>query len=372
MPPLRFIHTSDLQLGMPFHWVEGDQAAKMREARLESLTRIGDAAREHDASVVMVAGDFFDANTVEQRLIVQTCDRLRDLGRPVYILPGNHDHGGADSVYRTDRFTSRKPPNVEVLLSQAPVAIQDGAAVILPAPLLRRHSADDPSRHWSAEAGRDLAPDAVRVGLAHGGVQSFSSESAQNVVDVSRAKDANLDYVALGDWHGLKQVDERSWYAGAPEPTSFKDNSPGHVLLVELPGPGEPAQVAPLAVARTRWIRHEASLSSREQVMMLARFFEGLTNPGDTLVRLELRGALSLDDFGLLDRVLDDARGRLLHLRVRGEGVLPAPTREELLGLASDGYVRAAVERLQVRVEATDAAAARALQLLYRLRQGAA
>ena len=47
-------------------------------------------------------------------------------------------------------------------------------------------------------------------------------------------------------------------------------------------------------------------------------------------------------------------------------------TREELLGLASDGYVRAAVERLQVRVEATDAAAARALQLLYRLRQGAA
>ena len=33
---------------------------------------------------------------------------------------------------------------------------------------------------------------------------------------------------------------------------------------------------------------------------------------------------------------------------------------------------RAAVERLQVRVEATDAAAARALQLLYRLRQGAA
>ena len=44
MPPLRFIHTSDLQLGMPFHWVEGDQAAKMREARLESLTRIGDVA----------------------------------------------------------------------------------------------------------------------------------------------------------------------------------------------------------------------------------------------------------------------------------------------------------------------------------------
>ncbi|MCK6524098.1 metallophosphoesterase, partial [Myxococcota bacterium] len=161
MPPLRFIHTSDLQLGMPFHWVEGDQAAKMREARLEALTRIGDAAREHDASVVMVAGDFFDNNTVEPRLIVQTCDRLRDLGRPVYILPGNHDHGGADSVYRTDRFKSRQPQNVSVLLSQAPVPIQDGAAVILPAPLLRRHSADDPSRHWSAEAGRDLAPDAV-------------------------------------------------------------------------------------------------------------------------------------------------------------------------------------------------------------------
>jgi hypothetical protein len=50
---------------MPFHWVPGDAGAKLREVRLEAIDRIGELARSEKVDVVVVAGDFFDANSVD-------------------------------------------------------------------------------------------------------------------------------------------------------------------------------------------------------------------------------------------------------------------------------------------------------------------
>lgn len=365
----RFVHSADLQLGMPFHWIPPDQRAPVREARLDALTRLGDLCEQADAAFLVIAGDLFDANTVEDRVIVQACDRVRALERPVYVLPGNHDHGGPDSVYRTDRFRRRKPDNMTVLLSGDPVPVGD--ALLLPAPLLRRH-AQDPTRHLTAELGRDRSPAAVRVGLAHGSVHTFNGQplgESPNQLDLGLVQRAALDYLALGDWHGTRQVGERAWYAGAPEPTGFKDNDQGHALVVHIERPGAAPQVEQVPVARTRWVRHSALVHSPEQVRALAAWLEALPSPGQTLVRLELEGVLPLEELARLERVLEDAAARLLHLRRRGPGVLPAPTAEELGAIATDGYVRAAIERLRA---SEDVAAARALHLLWRLRaQGA-
>lgn len=365
----RFLHSADLQLGMPFHRIPGDQRMQLREARLDALTELGRLGREAEVSFVVVAGDLFDANTVEDRVIVQACERVRAMGLPLYVLPGNHDHGGADSLYRTERFLRRKPDNMTVLLSGDPVRVGD--ALLLPAPLLRRHESN-PTAHLTAALGRELAPEAVRVGLAHGSVRDFSGQAlgeSPNHLDLGVVKRADLDYLALGDWHGALQVNERAWYAGAPEPTSFKDNNPGHALVVTLDRPGALPQVELAQVARTRWVRREARLHSAAELAALIRWLEELPDPGHTLVRLELEGVLGLEDLAQLERALEDAEGRLLHLRRRGRGVLPRPTAEELSGLASDGYVRAAIERLR---QADSEPAARALHLLWRLRtQGA-
>lgn len=350
---------------MPFHWIPGEERALVKKARLDVLSRIGELCVQAEAEFVVVAGDLFDANTVDDRLIVQTCDLMRSIERPVYVLPGNHDHGGADSVYRSDRFRHRKPNNMHVLLNQDPVPVGD--ALLLPAPLLRRHETDS-TRHINQALGRDIAPNAIRLGLAHGSVRDFSGQplgESPNHLDLDLVRRAELDYLALGDWHGLKQVDERAWYPGAPEPTGFKENDPGYALVVNVDRPGAMPRVESSLVARTRWLRHEARVMNHEQVLALGRWFDALPDPGNTLVRLELDGVLPLEDCTLLERVLKDAEGRLLHLRRRGRGVLPAPTSEELGSLASDGYVRAAIERLRGNPDET---AARALQLLWRLR----
>ena len=68
----------------------------------------------------------------------------------------------------------------------------------------------------------------TRIGLAHGSVEGFTGDSARPVDHIAAEK--HLSYFALGDWHGAKQVGERSWYSGTPEPDRFKGNDPGHVL----------------------------------------------------------------------------------------------------------------------------------------------
>lgn len=370
---IRFLHTADLQLGMPFHWAEDRARQRLREFREEAIETLGEAADEHDVDFVVVAGDFFDANTVGDDVVVRACERLRGISVPLYILPGNHDCGGGpDSVYRRDRFVENRPPAVRVLDRPRPAVLPECEAILLPAPLRRVHPTGDTTAHLTEEFGREEAPDAIRVGVAHGGVVDFSKGEATNRIDPERARRADLDYLALGDWHGLKQIGERTWYSGTPEPTGFQENDPGHVLLVEVGAPGALPEVTVLDTGRARWLRRSADLASEAGVEELERWFRDLEDPLRTLVRLELRGQLGLRALDRLERLIEDMDDMLLALRRRGPGVVPRPAPEELEELASEGYVGLAVERLRDRAEGSgDEAdtAGRALELLYRFRR---
>ena len=63
---VRFLHAADLQIGRPYNWAGPDRARpKLKEAREEAITRIGKVADERDASFILIAGDLFDDNTVD-------------------------------------------------------------------------------------------------------------------------------------------------------------------------------------------------------------------------------------------------------------------------------------------------------------------
>ncbi|NDH95320.1 MAG: DNA repair exonuclease, partial [Planctomycetia bacterium] len=135
-----FIHTADWQLGKPFSRVaDPDRQANLRRQRLESLDRIGDVARQQQASFVVVAGDVFDSHRPPDRLVSLALERIGRLGLPVYIIPGNHDYGGPGSLWESEHFQRENrelAPNLTVLLAAEPVDRDD--AILLPCPLLRR------------------------------------------------------------------------------------------------------------------------------------------------------------------------------------------------------------------------------------------
>src|SRR5690606_715273 len=80
---------------------------------LEALRQVLATAQHARADVVLLAGDIFDHNRQPLALLDRAARLLAEAGRPVVILPGNHDPLTPESVYRRGGLAD--PANVHVL-----------------------------------------------------------------------------------------------------------------------------------------------------------------------------------------------------------------------------------------------------------------
>jgi len=368
---VRFLHTSDWQLGAGFGQVPGDKGALLRAERLESLARIGKLAEEYEVQFILAAGDLYDAHTVDNEIVTRSLETIARYPVPVYAIPGNHDFVGApESVYARQRFLDRCPEQFQLLKEAAVKPVDGVSASILPCPLVQRHTVSDPTR-WMAGDGANSSEGHLRIGLAHGSVVAFESEeggTTPNLIDPAIVDTARLDYLALGDWHGVKEVNPKAWYSGTPEPDRFKTNRSGHVLVVEIDGPGAIPRVEVVSSAGCQWLRHEASLHESGDVDRLERWFGEIASPQKALVRLEYDGVLGMEDLSRLENLLDTQSELLLNLRRRGDGMHLKPTDEELASLGREGLTGRIAERLRSAAEQPGdegKVASLALQMLF-------
>lgn len=385
---LTFLHTSDWQIGKPFARIEDEQKrALTRQERLQVIQRLGAVARESQAEFILVAGDVFDSPTPDKATVSAACAALGALGLPVYVIPGNHDHGGPGSLWEQPFFqqeAAKLAPNLQVLLKPEPVDIPQ--AVLLPCPLLRRHDASDTTA-WLRGIDLSAFGDKPRIVMAHGSIQGFGpaaddeeDSGAANQLDLARLPADQIDYLALGDWHGLKDVSVpplTAWYAGTPEPDRFPrgaGNVPGHVLIVKTER-ARPATVTPVSTARLAWHNQEFVLSEDEAVARLEATLESLFQGriGQDLLRLTLMGSLGVTAWAELDRCLETWRSRLLRLRLHSH-VTTAPTASEIDSLTqrTDAPLLARVAtRLLDDTRSPDPATAETARQALRLLSGA-
>lgn len=245
----RFIHSSDLHLGKRFGNFSGDLPSRLREARHAIIARLAQHARERDASTVLLAGDTFDTETPAPDVRRQA---LTEMGRHTavqwVVLPGNHDSTQATQLW--DLLRKEAPANVVLAVEPCPIELSAGV-FLLPSPCTTRRPGRDLT-DWMD--GATTTEGALRIGLAHGAIQSFSEDAAaSDVIVPDRASRAGLDYLALGDWHGALEVDVRTRYSGAPEQDRFKHDRPGEALLVSIEGRSAFPQVESLATASFAW-----------------------------------------------------------------------------------------------------------------------
>lgn len=385
-----FVHTADWQLGKPFSRVAGDeQRARLRQERIDAVGRIGAVVRESGAAFVVVAGDLFDSNHPTNATVSAACDAIAALGVPVYVIPGNHDHAGPGSVWEQDFFVGERrdrAANLRVLLAAEPV-VEEGY-VLLPCPLARRQTVGDPCS-WIRELDFASFGDRPRIVVAHGSTLNFRGESDDedtpsqpNFIELERLPLSEIDYVALGDWHGLVQADDKAWYPGSHETDRFPKagQTTGHVAVVRV-GRGAAPTIAPRQTGRTRWLVHAETFASDAGPATLESTLDALTRDSgrqQTLLKLALSGSLGLGGHAELERILRSWSAGLLDLRL-DRAVAIAPSAEEIAALAAAAddpliahVATALVEKMQAGGE--DAAiAATAIAVLHDLcRPGAA
>lgn len=361
---LRLLHTADWQIGRIYSQFEPDDASALFEARLEVVERLAALAREQAVDAVLVAGDVFDAQTVSDKTIRRLFNAMQGFDGPWVLLPGNHDAALAESVWTRARRLGVVPPNALPCLEPRPMVV-GGRFALLPAPLVQRHTYGDLTA-WYADAS---TPDGLpRVGLAHGCVQGVLPDDVDsaNPIAADRAATAGLDYLALGDWHGSRRVDDRSWYAGTPETDRFRSNDSGQALLVSIVGPGALPAVQPVRTGRYRWRQLEAGLAVSTDVDEVLGALAGFD--GDDVVHVRVGGVCDLAGHRRLQDGVDTARARVRALVHDAADLRLEPTPADVEALHADGYVGEVLQALRAEQDGPQAARARdALLILARL-----
>ena len=203
------VHSSDLHVDHdhtePVY--EGDGTAGLRW--------VLQTARGLDAHVVLLVGDVFDHN----RQVPATMDRvvslLADAGRPVVILPGNHDPLTPDSVYR--RYGLGELPNVHV------IGMTPEPAVAFPEHALEiwGHAHVDYDNMVPLRSPR---PRRARwhIALAHGHYEADGVPPLRPswLISDAEIEATGADYLALGHWNRPAQVGNGqvpAYYSGSPD-----------------------------------------------------------------------------------------------------------------------------------------------------------
>ena len=290
------------------------------------------------------------------------------LGAPLYFIAGNHDPYQPNGLW--DQLRARElPDNIHAHTEPEATIIEQDAAVLFPAPLQYRRTLNDPTA-WMDN--QETKAGLIRIGLAHGAVHVYDAnkDHRANPIDSARPQFAQLDYLALGDWHGELKVNERCWYSGTPETDSFQTRGRGTVLLVEIDGPGELPTVTVLSTGQYRWESLNERVENLADVDLLENKLRSLDGDFNrTLVDLRVSGSLSLADLlHFEERIVEGTAAAFCHLRIDREQLFPEPTDDDLDSIDPGGIVRAAADRLRAIVEAggSDADLAReAIRRLY-------
>lgn len=379
----RFIHTADWQLGKPYERIDSadDKRSMASQARFEVLETIGARIKAHQAAFVLVAGDMFDSTTPSNATVSKAFTLMGKWQVPVFIIPGNHDHGGPGSLWEQPFLLDeqkRLAPLVQVLLKREPV-VHEGA-VIYPCPLLRRSDTSDLTAWLREPSVHDAAhKDKARIILAHGTVQGFGSSADEeddapgesNLIEVKRLPASEFDYIALGDWHGTTEVTPKAWYSGTPETDRFPkgdSNDPGNILEV-VAGRGQAPQITKTRTSKLNWVTVEHRFTKDEEVAPFSQKLLGGEYPdlNRTLIKLHASGSLGIAAGNDFQKLLETLRARCIRLKLKDE-VGIAPTEAEIRKLCDDpsNPLLAAVAKKLVAVRDTNPAEAAKAALALR------
>jgi DNA repair exonuclease SbcCD nuclease subunit len=370
---IRFLHSSDWQLGMTRHFLAEDAQERYSQARFDAIRTMGRIAKDEKCQFMLVCGDAFESNQVDRKTVARALEALKEVSIPVFILPGNHDPLNAASVYRSSTFIERKPAHIQVVETIAPIKISDGVELV-GAPWMSKRPIANPIE----EVINALAPTngATRICMGHGAVDTLvpDQESAGNI-SVGALEhaigDGKIHFVALGDRHSLTNVGGggRIWYSGTPESTDFRETQSGYAHIVEI-GDGS-VTTKPVQIGQWRFIeRARVDLNTADDVETLRKALEEIENKDRKIVRLNLVGSLSLTLNDALQKHLLAAKDVFGALEVRDEAILVLPNDTDFANLGFSGFADGTVQRLRGAItEGGDegTVARGALMLLLRL-----
>ena len=217
---MKFIHCSDIHLGAEPE--AGKPWAEARKSEVwDTFGRILAMCRKENADLLIISGDLFDRQPSGSELRLVN-EMFASLGKiRVVLMAASSDYISPRSNYRSFKWNE----NVVMLSDSEPMEIYlYGIDTTV-------YGFSYYESELTTQSYRDLYPkksSGLHILLAYGGAEGGSS------VSLERLSQAGFDYVAMGQSHNMKKINENMYYPGSPEPLDRTETGEHGVIVGEF------------------------------------------------------------------------------------------------------------------------------------------
>src|SRR5258708_12299324 len=74
---MKFIHSSDLQIGKVFGYFDPEVASALQDARQAVVRTLGEAAVKSGATAVLISGDIYEKQQMSQQTLARAVENMR-------------------------------------------------------------------------------------------------------------------------------------------------------------------------------------------------------------------------------------------------------------------------------------------------------
>lgn len=330
---VKFLHTADWHLGIGQKQLF-QQGKKAREIRKETLKKLMEIAKQKQVDFIIVAGDLFHNNDVAWDVKKEAFEVFKVAAPiPLFILPGNHDPLAPDYPCFDPIFEGLR--NVIILQEEKPLEIDAFPNVTLfPCPLKQKRSNIDPTEWIPKTQGK------ISIGIAHGAlkIKSFSDNFP---IDPDRVENSDLDYLALGEWHGFFNYGEKNKvvYPGTPETTDFGETNTGKAVIVEIADHGSRPRLDLIDVGKLKWGTKDKEILTMADLERLELELENLDDPDCGIIRVNLKGLIDEEMESYLEQLGRAFSEKFFFFEFNREGLTSKPDFGKLRALMPEGVL---------------------------------
>lgn len=316
MNTLKILHCADIHIGAAESFL-GAVADSRRFETLVTFEKIADLCTEKGVQMLIIAGDLFDSNRIEERFIDAVFAKIASLKDiKVVFAAGNHDPLNAESPFLTRDI----PENLFVLGTKDECITFDSLKT-------RVWGRSFESAFLKGEERFSLAVPKdgyINIMVQHGELKS-DLNSDYNAITPAFVMNSGMDYIALGHVHKKSDIGKmgttRFAYSGCPEGQGFDELDEKGVYIGEIGK--DICNLEFLPVSRRRHIHIKVDISGLSDSGEISEKIVGELalaygeEFGINLYKIELIGAVSPDNDISLSEIESRIRDKVYFLKLK-------------------------------------------------------